>query len=388
MRTPVMRILCLLTVALVGACASPKPGLPDPADTVRSEQSYRAEVAENPNNADAHLKLAEVLAHSGGFDEAMAHFTTAESLGQTRKSLELRQELAREYGSRAETVFDSGDAEGARRLMNQSMILDPQVERSDYLLGRLAEVEGNHAQALQHFRNAYGKSPGNKAYSGAYADALVIQARDAVRGGDHAMAVEYLNQARPLLDDAEVSYLMGSVTYAWAERAADPAKKRELLYQAVESFRRVLRSNPNDQDARYNLAAVLIELEDYEGAASIYSDLAAQNPRDGELYQALSMVHSRLGMSALALAENAVGRALRADEPVQDVSAWARRSAGRFSGSDLSATYNRYSAPEEILTYTSTGGKLDEVWFYWVDGLIFAFREGGTIGAPVVIRRP
>ncbi len=101
----------------------------------------------------------------------------------------------------------------------------------------------------------------------------------------------------------------------------------------------------------------------------------------------LSRAHSFAGEPRLAAVEEAVGRALRGGEPVQDPAGWAGRAAARFPGSDLASAYARLAVPEAIYTYSPPGGALVEVWFYWNRGLLYAFRDGGEVGTPLALPR-
>jgi len=256
-----------------------------------------------------------------------------------------------------------------------------------YLRGRLAEAQDRPADALVRYREAHRLDKGDRLRSEALVTLLVADARRHTQRGRFAQARDALREAREVADSPELRYLEGSVFYAWAEHVTGE-ERRQYLNQAAVAFQDVLRRQPDDQDAAYNLGAVLLAAERYGEAVVLYQNLVARNPRDGEPYQALSLAHGHLGQSLLSQAEEAVGRALRADEPVDRPGTWAERSARRFPGSDLAKEFRQGASPEDVYTYERLGGGLVEVWFYWNRGRVVAFREGGRIGIPVELDRP
>jgi tetratricopeptide (TPR) repeat protein len=157
------------------------------------------------------------------------------------------------------------------------------------------------------------------------------------------------------------------------------------MNSARESFERVLERKPDDEDALFNLGAVLLSMERYPEATRVYRELISRHPRDGGLYLALARAHSLGGESEAAAAEDAIGRALRTGDPVGDPATWAVRAAERYPGTDLDTVYVDLGSPEDIYTYNVPGGSLVEVWFYWNAGSVHAFREGGRIGLPMFL---
>ena len=216
----------------------------------------------------------------------------------------------------------------------------------------------------------------------------MASARASYEVEDYLAAWDRLEEARQVDADApDIPYLRGMVAYARAQVLEEEAAQ-VYLEEAALSFQKVLEMDPDDDDARFNLAAVYMGLGRWGEAGEIYEELLLRNPTDGRLYQALARAHSLAGDNERALAEEAVGRALRADNPVEDAGIWARRAAERYPESEMAEEYQNHGAPESIYTYTIPGGDLVEVWFYWDDAVVEVFREGGRLGPAFHLPRP
>jgi tetratricopeptide (TPR) repeat protein len=353
-----------------------------------AEARYREALSRDPNNPEAHFQLARVLAMRNEANEAALHFTRAEELsrGFRGRVQAEREKFAAQYQERALSLLREMRPAEAVGALEAAETLDPGRPHTAYLRGRVEAVQSGPEGAVVHYRRAHVADPRNTDYTRSLTETLVELGRRSKESRDHAAAVAYLEEAITVADRSDIHYLLGSVYYTWAQSTAGDAQMRHLQ-RAADAFTMVLRRNPGDQDASYNLAAVLLASRRYDEAVDLYRRLLAEHPRDGELYLALALAHGHLGQSRLAMAEEAVGRALQAGQPVTDPGSWARRSAERFPHSDLAALYRELDAPREVLTYQRVGGGLMEVWLYWGRGVAEAFREGGRHGDRVPLPR-
>ena len=258
-----------------------------------------------------------------------------------------------------------------------------------YVQGRFHLAEGDAETALPFLRAAWEADSGKKDYKESFRQALLAVGQELYQEQQYDRAWETLSEADGVESTSDLDYLRGLVAYSWAEseESQDNDARWERLAWAEDAFRSVLERDSKDADAAFNLGAVLMASEQFEEAAEIYGQLLADRPTDGGLYLALSRVHSMSGETEMALTEEAVGKALRAGDPVDNPGIWARRAAERFVGSDLALVYEELGSPEALYTYTVPGGVLVEVWFYRGLGRVEAFREGGRVGPSVYLEK-
>lgn len=295
-----------------------------------------------------------------------------------------RTTLAREYQDRAEAHLDMGETTEAAIALEQAEMLVPEDPRTLHLLGRVSLAQGDPLAAIPDLRAAWDSDPENEQFRDTFREALILAGEGFYQDEEYDRAWEVLGEASELEGTPDLEYLKGLVAYAWA-RTTETDDRWDHLLRAETAFRSVLDDRPDDQDARFNLGAVLLALEEYEEAIVIYQGLLRDNPTDGGLYLALSRSHSMGGDIDAALAEEAIGSALRAGDPVDNPTTWSGRASERFPASDLAMVYEEHGIPESVYTYAVPGGALVEVWFYWDSGIVEAFREGGRIGRTISI---
>lgn len=351
-----------------------------------AEAAYRAALAENPHDAEAHFHLGSVLALQGKAIEADRHFVRAAELrASLRRRIEVeRERFATRYQSEASSLLREKRAEEARRSLLAATTIHPGHPRTAFLLGQLEAAAGRDDAALAYYREAHAAAPDDREIADTFAASLVARADAAEAERRYAEAWSALAEASRLVADTDLHYRQGTLAYAWAEASAG-AERRERLDLSAAAFGKVLDRVPNDQDAAYNLGAVLLAAERYGEAIEAYRKLLRLAPRDGEVYLALSAAYARIGDTSLAAASEAIGRTLRAADPVEDPAAWARRSAERYPGGDLARIYGEFGAPQSVYT-VRMGGALVESWFYDKDRQAASFRDGALAGS--VFRLP
>lgn len=110
------------------------------------------------------------------------------------------------------------------------------------------------------------------------------------------------------------------------ERVQTPETKEE----AIESYRSVLRLNPEDFDAQYNLAAALMEERSFDEAITILRKIQAENPRNLEIVNQLGWAYLNSGKFELAF--NTWRRGMQVDPKaysIKDSITRARMAVGK-----------------------------------------------------------
>jgi tetratricopeptide (TPR) repeat protein len=289
---------------------------------------------------------------------------------------------ADEERERARGLLEEGRAEEALTVLALADSLAPGDEETIALRARVEADTGNLEEGISLLEGARLQHPRSKEIGSALHDLLVAGARADFENENYPAAWERLNEAGELEPDTpEVYYLRGMVAYSLA-RSGPAEENAAHVEESVRSFRAVLEHDPDDDDARFNLGASLLAAGRAREAAETYEELIERRPTDGRLYLALSRAHSLEGNVEAAVVEEAIGRALRSDRPVEDPALWASRAAERFPDSDLSATYLERGSPDAIYTYTLPGGVLVEVWFYGEGAFVAAFQDGTHVGTP------
>lgn len=379
----------LLALAVAG-CANPSVRVGDvhPREGRRdeAEATYRQAIARNPDDAEAHFDLAEFLAEDARAPEAIEHYEKAQALDARFKPkvAEQRRRYLKVYNEDAERMIAKKLFSEADRVLGAAQAMVPGDGTTLFLRGRSREAQNDPTGAVEAYRLAAVKEPGNRERKLALAGALTVLGEARFDAGEFSEAWDLLQEARRADPSTDLSYVEGTVAYALAKTAPEGERER-YLDAAVEAFTSYRRRHPDDADAQFNLGAVLLAADRYQEAIGVYLSLLADNPKDGDLYMVLSRAHGFAGESRLAAVEEAVGRALRGGDPVLDPADWAARAAARFPGSDIASAYARLAAPEAIYTYSPPGGALVEVWFYWNRGLLYAFRDGGEVGTPLTL---
>lgn len=83
-------------------------------------------------------------------------------------------------------------------------------------------------------------------------------------------------------------------------KALESVQTPETKEQAIESYRSVLRLNPDDYDAQYNLAAALMEERQFEEAVQLLRKLQSEQPRNMEVVNQLGWAFLNSGKFELA----------------------------------------------------------------------------------------
>ena len=98
-----------------------------------------------PDNTAAVIDLVDVLVAQNKIDEAEAKLTALLSRYPDVRGAKLVQGLIH---------MKRGQYERAKRLLNEALLMNPDPVRVHYYLGQLYEQQGEHKQAMDHYRQA------------------------------------------------------------------------------------------------------------------------------------------------------------------------------------------------------------------------------------------
>jgi tetratricopeptide (TPR) repeat protein len=288
----------------------------------------------------------------------------------------------------ARARIERGDFKGAGALLERADGLLPGHPETSFLRGLLLEGEAEHEAALPHFRAAWKDDPDRKERRLALWRTLVAVAESRYRDDAFTEAWDLLEEAGRVDHGADLAYLQGTVAYALAQSLFAPeespediraVERRRWLALAEEAFQEAIDRNPEDADARFNLAAVLVAEERGPEAVEAYRRLLGQDPEDPELHLALAHAYEMSGKPSQGAVSRTASRVFSAGRAVDDVVAWAERRAGKDPRSAMAETLEERGVPD-VIRVADVGEATAEVWIYRNDRLMGVFHEGTLQG--------
>ncbi|HVR82226.1 MAG TPA: tetratricopeptide repeat protein [Luteimonas sp.] len=209
-----------------------------------SAQMYRRAIAIDPDYAQAHAGLADVLAELLLWRFSRPEDVLDEALAASRRALELAPELAEAHVAHAHTLDFSGEHDAAAAEFERALELNPDLYEASYYFARHCFARGQFARAVELFEAAHRARPDEF-------QALMIGVGAAENLGDEARVQDIARRALAAsLHQIEVDPENARAQYAAAT----------LLHHLgdVEGGRRhaemALHLRPNDYDTLYNCA--------------------------------------------------------------------------------------------------------------------------------------
>lgn len=295
----------------------------------------------DPDSAQAHLYLGQLLLADGELDEASEHIEAAlrsfpayaeaeyhlgilwQRRGDAARAAEHLERAVRIRPTYVEALnnlglllLDMGDLPAAAARLERALDVSPGFAVAHYNLSMVRRREGNSGEAIRHLETAVRLEP-------AYAEAQYWLAVMLDASGDGAGAVRHLERAirdRPDFVDAH-------------NRLAAILQRDGKPEEAAAHYRYALRIAPDSVDAHTNLGVVLHRQGQLTEAAGHFERALALAPERAE-------VHNNLG--AVFLAQGHVGEAAAQFEEAvrldpEYAEAWNSLGAAMATRGDLAA---------------------------------------------------
>jgi len=280
---------------------------------------FRAELERNKNDFRSHYMLGYVALKQRGFSEAEAELQRAIALEP--RDLQSLLELAEVYDNTNRLAEEESMLRKAISLSQQSAANEGQVSRSHYVLGRLLEKTGRHAQAVEEMKivaeiqkrlgpsstqttNARTKEAQDeslraevarpekmaqleqfeRAIGPAIADAYNNLGAIVAGSRDYAGAVRYFQSAsdwNPSLEGIDLN--LGRAAYLAGQ-----------FDKAASALTRYVQHHPEDNNARSVLGLTWFRLGEYQKVVDVLAPIASAIQSNQELTNAYNTSLSRV----------------------------------------------------------------------------------------------
>lgn len=235
-----------------------KPGLIDGEDG----QGFRDTIE------FAHMERARLALADGRTDDALAAWAKVRSLGSEKNAAWVQP---------ARQLLDAGDVAGARELVDEARMRQPDSAVVHYLDGLVKEEEGDLRGAAESYRRSVARDPGFPGVNSHLGEVLATL-------GDTAGAADALARAVELGEGgATAAYNMGVVL-----------SQKEKFREAIPHLKRAVELDPGLKDAYRALGTAYRKIDDFRNSADAYQQLIDRfgpDPRD--LYQ-LAFAQSKI----------------------------------------------------------------------------------------------
>ena len=234
----------------------------EPGDRVdESIIHYSQMLQAQPDNADAHFKLANALNLKGRGEEALRHFRRAvelradfseahinlgvalaaqrkvdEAIGHYRTALQIDPDSTQAHHNLGVALAALGRLDEATDHFRRALQAQPDFARSHYALGKTLYTTGHVRDALRHYREALQTQPGWLTVLNGIAQILAANPDDSVR--DPKEAIGFAERAAKLSDNNN-SAILDTLAAAYAsagqfERAVSTAQRAIQLAEASD----------------------------------------------------------------------------------------------------------------------------------------------------------
>ena len=289
--------------------------------------------------------LAVVMQSTGRLSEAASLF---------RRVLELQPDDLPAQVRLGETLADDNRPEEARQALQRAIALDADSALAHYFLGLLENGQGHAEEAVAHLQKALQLQPQATIVHYALAQAL----RAAGRGDEARVHAAQVGSEEVRLVDPLIQAL-GDLRAGAAAHIRRAAKAQvEGYYEAArQEYERAIAADPSNPEAHQGLAAMLVELDDLDGASRHFQkalDLGASNG---------AQVHFNLGALEIMAGRTEAGlehyrQALEIDPQLTAVrfaAAKALADVGRFEDATVAYREILQVEPQSIAARLNLG---------------------------------
>lgn len=239
----------------------------------------------------AYNERALALAQTGGYDQAIADYTSA---------LQINPSDANVYSNRAAIYLLLGAHDRAQADLNEAMKLEPENTKAQYNQGALYLKQGANDKALEHFSGMISKN------IGATRDVFGSRAVIYLKRGQINEALADLDQAIKLDPNFFDAYMNRGTAYGLLGRAKE----------ALMDFDQALKLNSNSADAHVNRAIMLISLARPKDALLDADDAVSITPENIKAHLLRAQVFLALGRVQDGLREYEVILRINPKEPM------------------------------------------------------------------------
>lgn len=323
-------------------------------DVANNRQSY---YADHYNSGLAYVTEAKDFETAG--DEAAAQERYRSALTQFKKAVIYRDDDAQAHMSIGVSYFNLG-----------------QIDSALIVFDRVHDMAPDDPKVATTLHEVY-KDQGNQAF------AAGIEAKEA---GDEAKAKElfegalnfYNSAAEIEADDLDLAQNRAGI--AWELSDLDPSRKDELTAAAAADYERVLAAEPENAIVLENLSMLASSRGETQAALDYASRLVDIDPKDAKAHILQGRAQGALDNRSAMLGDLLIGQSL--DSGTQIPPTQARSEAEKFGAkSDMLAQFRESGEPEEIRSYSDTGGSDYQIWFYWARGRAYCYQQGDEIYA-------
>jgi adenylate cyclase len=226
---------------------------------LHAPQMYRRAIQCDPDYAQAHAGLADILALLIAWNYVTPQEGLAEAAAAGRRALELAPDLAEAHVAMGNILSQQGDVRAATASFERAIALNPNLHEAHFYFGRHCLAQGDYARAAELLIAAYHLRPDDYSVL-----AIAVTAVDA--NGEHARGAElarqalagFQHQAELEPENARVRYLAAGLHV----RLGDPESGRTCIEEA-------LRLSPDDLVTIYNAACYYSLAGDIERALDL-----------------------------------------------------------------------------------------------------------------------
>jgi tetratricopeptide (TPR) repeat protein len=290
---------------------------------------------------------------------------------------------------------DSVQVLKAADAMRRAVAVNPENPRSYCNLAAFLANARRVDEALQTVDDGLKVAPGDSCLTQRKAQMAVLGGEKAAASGDYeAAAGPYRkmlesdpNNATAALRLGELFFQQGAALEDKAEKATDPAQKKELAAQAKSAFTRSASEGfgryhtlkPDDRDGLYNYAVALSRAEDFPSLAKAAHQGVMAEPDSAKYHSFLSVAYRGLGIEDAASGHALLARILREGNKEADPAGFAKASAAKWgAASDAAKKLAELGPPEEVRTQTM-GDIALETWFWYSKHRALIFTKGRIV---------
>ncbi len=343
-------------------------------------------VEQEPDNGEAHLKLAMAYAEIGETKKAGSEFDRALELDpklQNDVDANRRHYWVEHFNEGVRLSQEEKDFKEAALEFEKAIDIDPLDVRAYTNLGFCYTQLGEHEKALSLFEKATELAPTDETSKRNLAGIYEDIAKNHFKSGNYVEAIRFYEKALELAPDRiNCVFQLGICHFQKASTETSAVAARPSYEKALELYARVLEQEPDDVDVIFNMGIANLALDNQEEAISLLKRAVDIDPKVPEFHKILGRAYARAGSQELAVTELVISKALDTSRGrrMTDVDGWISPDAvkARYGDvGDVMTSLQTLGKPDEIYSYQESGS-IVEVWFYWAKGRGVYFVNGKT----------